>query len=281
MIEFGETLRRAREAKGLSVDELAKATHMMTRQVEAMEREDFSGFAAPIYGRGFVKLYCEAVGLDPKPMIAEFMDLFNGRRPPRAIVDMKAPPPPEPAPAPEPESEPAPAPEPEPALEPESEPAPAPEPKPAEPDAFTLESEVVESDAAASAPQTPPQANPFAAMDEEPGILSAKKPSRLAPPQPIDGFRRMRMPRLHIPRRAWRLIALAAGTILILYLLLAGFRALVDAATNVESETTAQKAEAAPAAAENETAAPETKTAPAAPERKRNVKPIAPLYIDR
>ncbi len=261
MIEFGETLRRAREAKGLSVDELAKATHMMTRQVEAMEREDFSGFAAPIYGRGFVKLYCEAVGLDPQPMIAEFMDLFNGRRPPRAIVDMKAPPPPpEPAPAPEPESEPAPAPE---------------------PDAFTLESEIVESDAAASAPQTPPQANPFAAMDEEPGILSAKKPSRLAPPQPIDGFRRMRMPRLHIPRRAWRLIALAAGTILILYLLLAGFRALVDAATNVESETTAQKAETAPAAAENETAAPETKTAPAAPERKRNVKPIAPLYIDR
>ena len=99
MIEFGETLRRAREAKGLSVDELAKATHMMTRQVEAMEREDFSGFAAPIYGRGFVKLYCEAVGLDPKPMIAEFMDLFNGRRPPRTIVDMKAPPPPAPEPA--------------------------------------------------------------------------------------------------------------------------------------------------------------------------------------
>jgi len=49
----------------------------------------------------------------------------------------------------------------------------------------------------------------------------------------------------------------------------------------VESETTAQKAETAPAAAENGTAAPETKTAPAAPERKRNVKPIAPLYIDR
>ena len=57
MIEFGKTLRQAREAKGLTVDDIAKATHMMARQIEALENEDFSGFAAPIYGRGFVKLY--------------------------------------------------------------------------------------------------------------------------------------------------------------------------------------------------------------------------------
>ena len=42
-----------------------------------MENEDFRRIPAPIYGRGFIKLYCEAVNLDPKPLQAEFMDLFN------------------------------------------------------------------------------------------------------------------------------------------------------------------------------------------------------------
>ena len=82
MIEFGETLRKAREAKGLSTSDIANKTHIMVQLVEALEREDFSRIVAPIYGRGFVKLYCETVGLDPKPLVAEFMEIYNGNRPP-------------------------------------------------------------------------------------------------------------------------------------------------------------------------------------------------------
>lgn len=82
MIEFGKTLREAREAKGLTIEDIVKKTHMMSRQIAALENEDFSLFAAPIYGRGFVKLYCEAVGLDANVMVAEFMDIFNGNREP-------------------------------------------------------------------------------------------------------------------------------------------------------------------------------------------------------
>ncbi|MBQ6522561.1 MAG: helix-turn-helix domain-containing protein, partial [Atopobiaceae bacterium] len=78
MIEFGKTLRSAREAKGLTVEQLAKATCLLPHVVEDLEKEDFSRLPAPIYGRGFVKLYCEQVGLDPKPMVAEFMDILNG-----------------------------------------------------------------------------------------------------------------------------------------------------------------------------------------------------------
>lgn len=105
MIEFGKTLRSAREAKGLTARQIADATHMMTQVVDGLENENFSKIAAPIYGRGFVKLYCEAVGLDPKPMIEEFMAIINGNRetirpePPPAVE----PPPdimPEPSPPP-------------------------------------------------------------------------------------------------------------------------------------------------------------------------------------
>lgn len=79
MIEFGETLKSAREAKGLSTSEVAEATNMLKAIVEDLEKEDFSRIVAPIYGRGFVKLYCETVGLDPAPMIEKFMDILSGK----------------------------------------------------------------------------------------------------------------------------------------------------------------------------------------------------------
>ena len=111
MIEFGRTLREAREAKGYTVAQLADATHLMHQIVEDLENENFSRIAAPIYGRGFVKLYCEAVGLDPKPLVAEYMAILNGERMAtihvrkpvaepvvREEVQQEAPPPPPPQP---------------------------------------------------------------------------------------------------------------------------------------------------------------------------------------
>jgi len=78
MIEFGKTLRTAREAKGLTPGQIAERTHMLVQTVEGLEREDFSNIVAPIYGRGFVKLYCEAVGLEPKPLVDAFMGAYSG-----------------------------------------------------------------------------------------------------------------------------------------------------------------------------------------------------------
>ena len=80
MIEFGKTLRNARETKGYTVSQLADMTRIKSSAIEGLENEDFSMIAAPIYGRGFVKLYCEAVGLDPKPLVEEYMAIVNGER---------------------------------------------------------------------------------------------------------------------------------------------------------------------------------------------------------
>ena len=82
MIEFGKTLRAAREAKGLSVAQLAEMTHMTPARVEELEAENFASIPAAIYGRGFVRLYCSAVDLDPKPLSDEFTEIFNGNRDP-------------------------------------------------------------------------------------------------------------------------------------------------------------------------------------------------------
>jgi len=80
MSDFGQTLRAAREARGLTTKQIAEQTHMMVQTVEGLENEDFAKIVAPIYGRGFVKLYCEAVGLEPKPLVEAFMSLYNGAK---------------------------------------------------------------------------------------------------------------------------------------------------------------------------------------------------------
>ena len=117
-MSLGNTLRAAREACGLTTSELAARTHMLVQIVEGLENEDFRRIPAPIYGRGFIKLYCEAVNLDPKPLQAEFMDLFNRAKdapakkemPPVRSRPQTAEPPPPPPIAPVPEAaEPMPA----------------------------------------------------------------------------------------------------------------------------------------------------------------------------
>ena len=84
-MSLGSTLRAAREACGMTTSELAARTHMLVQIVEGIENEDFRRIPAPIYGRGFIKLYCEAVKIDPKPLQAEFMELYN-----KAWISIKA-----------------------------------------------------------------------------------------------------------------------------------------------------------------------------------------------
>ncbi len=82
MIEFGNTLRQAREAKGLTLEQVAETTHIIKAQLEALENEEFDKFSAPIYVRGYIKLFCEALGIDHKPLVDEFMEIYNGNREP-------------------------------------------------------------------------------------------------------------------------------------------------------------------------------------------------------
>ncbi len=80
---IGETLRNAREELGLSETDVAERTHMMVQMVREIEREDFHRFSAPVYGKGFIKLFAKAVGLDPAPFVAEFLSNFDAKNDPR------------------------------------------------------------------------------------------------------------------------------------------------------------------------------------------------------
>ncbi len=74
MFSPGATLRAAREKRKLSLAEIAEMTRIKVHIITAIENNDFSGIAAPLYGKGFIKLYAEAVGLDPQPLIRDYME---------------------------------------------------------------------------------------------------------------------------------------------------------------------------------------------------------------
>jgi cytoskeletal protein RodZ len=97
MASLGQILKEAREKKGVTASQAAAATRMKIQTVEALERDDFSRMAAPMYSKGFIKLYSEYLGVDSAPLIREYMDLHAPKvRPPLTPED--APPPREGAP---------------------------------------------------------------------------------------------------------------------------------------------------------------------------------------
>ena len=65
-VDAGALLRQAREAKGLSLDDLARTTKINRSILAALEEYDLNRLPAPIYTRGFVKAYAREVGLDPE-----------------------------------------------------------------------------------------------------------------------------------------------------------------------------------------------------------------------
>lgn len=60
----GERLRAAREAKGLSLAEVAARTRVPLRHLEAIEASNFAGLPSSTYAVGFVRGYARAVDAD-------------------------------------------------------------------------------------------------------------------------------------------------------------------------------------------------------------------------
>lgn len=86
---LGEKLRSARIARKQSTSDVATATQMSVHVVEALEREDFSRISAPIYAKGFIRLYARHVGVDPEPLVGEYVSVFAGRDTTPVISDVE------------------------------------------------------------------------------------------------------------------------------------------------------------------------------------------------
>ncbi len=81
MADFGSSLKKAREAKGISLDKIAGETRISTRFLRAIEEEEFQVLPGGVFNRGFVRTYAERVGLDPDQAVAEYERLLEYREP--------------------------------------------------------------------------------------------------------------------------------------------------------------------------------------------------------
>jgi transcriptional regulator with XRE-family HTH domain len=70
MTGLGAILQQAREARGVSLEEAERVTHIARRYLQGLEDEDFSVFPAPVFARGFLRNYSQYLGLDPDEMAA-------------------------------------------------------------------------------------------------------------------------------------------------------------------------------------------------------------------
>jgi transcriptional regulator with XRE-family HTH domain len=71
--DFGTTLRAAREARGISLRQIANTTKISVAALIALERNDVSRLPGGIFTRSFIRSYADEVGLDPEQAIRDFL----------------------------------------------------------------------------------------------------------------------------------------------------------------------------------------------------------------
>lgn len=61
MSSVGASLRELRVRQGVSLEEVARATRINPRYLEALEADDFAALPAPAFTRGFIRAYCQVL----------------------------------------------------------------------------------------------------------------------------------------------------------------------------------------------------------------------------
>jgi cytoskeletal protein RodZ len=79
-VTIGERLRRAREARAMSLDDIASQTRIPMRHLQHIELEEWDALPAPTYAIGFTRNYANAVGLDGAAIANELRDQIGGQR---------------------------------------------------------------------------------------------------------------------------------------------------------------------------------------------------------
>jgi cytoskeletal protein RodZ len=74
--EIGVYLRQAREEKSISIDEVSIHTRIRAAFVEAIEQGQAEELPEAVFVQGFIRRYCDAIGIDGTILTANFGDLF-------------------------------------------------------------------------------------------------------------------------------------------------------------------------------------------------------------
>ena len=73
----GAALLAERRRQGLSLGDISRQLKLSVRQVEALERDDYSSFSGAVFVHGFIRNYAKLLNLDPDPVIRAADQILN------------------------------------------------------------------------------------------------------------------------------------------------------------------------------------------------------------
>jgi cytoskeletal protein RodZ len=84
---FGDQLKRERELRGVSLEEVATATRIAPRFLEALENEQWDKLPGGVFNRGFIRSVARYLGLDEDNLVSEYALQTKGRTDPGVVPD--------------------------------------------------------------------------------------------------------------------------------------------------------------------------------------------------
>jgi cytoskeleton protein RodZ len=82
MGSFGEKLRREREMRGVTLDEISESTKISRRHLESLEKEDFNSLPGGVFNKGFVRAYARFLGINEDQAVADYVAVAQEAAPP-------------------------------------------------------------------------------------------------------------------------------------------------------------------------------------------------------
>jgi len=80
MASFGETLKRERELREISLRQISEATKINIRYLEALEGNRFDALPGGLFNKGFIRAYAKFIGLDGEAMVNAYLEETTGRQ---------------------------------------------------------------------------------------------------------------------------------------------------------------------------------------------------------
>ena len=81
MANFGETLKRERELREISLRQVSEATKIALRYLEALEENRFDALPGVLFNKGFIRAYSAYIGLDGEAMVDSYLQEMGVRQP--------------------------------------------------------------------------------------------------------------------------------------------------------------------------------------------------------
>jgi cytoskeletal protein RodZ len=77
MGQFGQELRREREARGVALESITGVTKISGRHLLALEEEKFEALPGGVLSKGMVRGYARAVGLDEEMWVSRYLSAYH------------------------------------------------------------------------------------------------------------------------------------------------------------------------------------------------------------